>query len=222
MSLAYSTMVSLAESAHDFQLPDTDGKQYTLDNFRDKKVLVIIFMCNHCPYVKAVLSRLIELQNETRNLGVQFVGINSNDAARYPDDSLENMKLTVKEKKIPFPYLFDESQQTAKTFDVVCTPDIFVYGEKRTLLYRGRIDDNWEHPEKITKKDLKDAIGLILAGREVPGKVKALVEGLELIPPLPLRPIELRLEGVCDAVQQAEAGMTKNVVEAAGGFATLP
>ena len=166
----HSTMVPLATAAHPFKLPGADGKVYTLDSFKGRKVLVIIFMCNHCPYVKAVLQRLIDLQNETRDLGVQLVGINANDAARYPDDSLENMQKIAKEKNIPFPYLFDETQETAKTYDAVCTPDIYVYGEERTLMYRGRIDDNWEQPEKVTRRNLREAIDHILAGREVPGE----------------------------------------------------
>ncbi|MFQ5444182.1 MAG: thioredoxin family protein, partial [Nitrospinales bacterium] len=134
---------------------------------KDKKVLVIIFMCNHCPYVKAVLDRLIDLQNETVAKGVQLVGINSNDARRYPDDSMENMKKVVEKKKIPFPYLFDETQETAQAYQAVCTPDIYVYGEKRTLLYRGRVDDSWQEPDKVTQRDLKDAIDRILNDREV-------------------------------------------------------
>lgn len=165
-----STMVPLGTAAHPFKLPGTDGKDYTLDSFKGRKVLVIIFMCNHCPYVKAVLQRLVDLQNETRDLGVQLVGINANDAARYPDDSLENMQKIAKEKNISFPYLFDETQETAKTYDAVCTPDIYVYGEERTLKYRGRIDDNWEQPEKVTRRNLREAIDHILAGREVPGE----------------------------------------------------
>ena len=166
----HSTMVPLGTAAHPFKLPGTDGKEYSLDSFMDRKVLVIIFMCNHCPYVKAVLQRLIDLQNETRDLGVQLVGINANDAARYPDDSMQNMQKIAKEKNISFPYLFDETQQTAQTYDAVCTPDIYVYGEERTLLYRGRIDDNWEQPEKVTRRNLREAIDHILAGREIPGE----------------------------------------------------
>lgn len=170
VALLYSTMAPLGSAAHDFSLPGTDGRQYSLENFEGKKVLVIIFMCNHCPYVKAVLPRLIDLQNKFRDRGVQLVGINPNDAVRYPDDSMGNMKKIAAQKKVSFPYLFDESQETAKSYDAVCTPDIFVYGEKRTLLYRGRVDDNWQEPDKATQKDLENAINLILAGQEVTGE----------------------------------------------------
>ncbi|GJL77212.1 MAG: thioredoxin family protein [Nitrospinaceae bacterium] len=167
MALMHSTMVPLREPAHEFSLPGVDGRQYTLDSFKNKRILVVIFMCNHCPYVKAVLSRLIDLQNQMAAEGVQLVGINSNDATRYPDDSLENMKKISEEKKIPFPYLFDETQEIAKAYDAVCTPDIYVYGEDRTLLYRGRIDDNWEVPEKVTRTDLKEAVEAALAGEKI-------------------------------------------------------
>ncbi|MEE9258577.1 MAG: thioredoxin family protein [Nitrospinaceae bacterium] len=168
MALTNSTMVPLGTPALDFDLPGVDGKRYSLNSFRDKKVLVIVFMCNHCPYVKAVLQRLIDLQNEISGLGGQLVGINANDASRYPDDSMENMQKISREKNISFPYLFDETQETAKAYDAVCTPDIYTYGEERTLVYRGRIDDNWEHPEKVTTRDLRKAIDHILAKSKVP------------------------------------------------------
>jgi peroxiredoxin len=163
MALLQSTMVPLGESAHDFRLPGADGKEYSLDSFKMCRVLVVIFMCNHCPYVKAVLQRLIDLQNEFPGRAVQLVGINPNDAVRYPDDSVESMRELVQEKNIPFPYLIDETQQVAKAYDAVCTPDIYVYGEDRTLLYRGRIDDNWEKPQAVTRQDMRDAIMNILA-----------------------------------------------------------
>jgi peroxiredoxin len=167
MALTYSTMVDLGSPAHDFDLPGTDGRRYSLASFRDKKALAVIFMCNHCPYVQAVLPRLIDLQNALRERGAQFVGINPNDAARYPDDSFENMRRVARERRISFPYLCDESQETARLYGAVCTPDIFVYGEKRALLYRGRIDDNWREPDKAARRDLRDAIENILTGREV-------------------------------------------------------
>ena len=167
MALMHFTMVPLGEPARPFSLPGVDGKMHTLDSFQDHRILVLIFMCNHCPYVKAVLSRLIDLQNQMADKGVQLVGINSNDASRYPDDSMENMKKIAKEKNISFPYLFDETQEIARVYDAVCTPDIYVYGEDRRLLYRGRIDDNWQHPDKVTQQDLKEAIQAVLAGEKI-------------------------------------------------------
>lgn len=160
-------MVPLGTPAPDFSLPGTDGKTYSPSNFGNKNVLVVIFMCNHCPYVKAVLRRLINLQNEYAEKSVQLVGINVNDAKKYPEDSLEKMKELAEKKELPFPYLYDESQESAKAYDAVCTPDIFVYGIERTLKYRGRVDDNWQHPDEITRHDLKDAIEAILADESV-------------------------------------------------------
>jgi peroxiredoxin len=167
MALLHSTMVPLGQAASDFSLPGVDGKKYSLDSFKASRVLVIIFMCNHCPYVKAVISRLNDLQNQLGGRGAQLVGINSNDAVRYSDDSFDNMKKTARDKKISFPYLFDATQETAKAYDAVCTPDIYLYGEARTLLYRGRIDDNWEQSGKVTQRDLYSAMEAALQGKEI-------------------------------------------------------
>jgi peroxiredoxin len=167
MATEHSTMVPLGTPASDFSLPGTNNKTYSLESFKDKEVLVVIFMCNHCPYVKAVLRRLINLQNEYAERSVQFLGINSNDSKKYPDDSPVNMKELAEKKQLPFPYLFDASQEVAKAYDAVCTPDIYVYGEVRKLLYRGRVDDNWQHPDEITRHDLKEAIEAILARQPV-------------------------------------------------------
>lgn len=151
-------------SARDFSLPGADRKTYTLESFKTAKVLVVIFMCNHCPYVLAVLERLNALAEEFKDQGVQFIGINANDATTYPDDSFENMqKLPVK-----FPYLYDEDQLTATRYHAVCTPDIFVYDGNRKLKYHGRIDNNWKEPEKVTKRELAAAIEKILKGEDIP------------------------------------------------------
>ena len=170
MALLHSTMVPLGTATIDFRLPGIDGTEYSLDNFVENKVLVIIFMCNHCPYVKAVIQRLIGLQEETLSQGVRLVGINCNDAQKYPDDSFDSMQNVAMEWGMNFSYLFDESQTVAKKYDAVCTPDIYVYGKEKKLLYRGRIDNNWENVEQVTQRDLKQAIDCILAGQEVPAK----------------------------------------------------
>ena len=167
MALLESTMPPLGTPAHDFSLFGVDSKTHALKNYSKKIVLVIIFMCNHCPYVKAVLKRIIDLQNDFLGRGVQFIGINPNDAIRYPDDSLENMKIIAKENNFSFPYLVDPSQETARLYDAVCTPDLYVYGKDRKLVYRGRIDDNWEHSKKVTQSDLKLALENILTGQPV-------------------------------------------------------
>ncbi len=162
-----STAENIGNDLIDFDLPATDGKTYSPSDFNDKNALIIIFMCNHCPYVKAVVSRLNELQENFSNEGVQFVGINSNDAATYPEDSFDNMKLFAKERGIVFPYLYDETQDVARAYDAVCTPDIYVYDKQRKLRYRGRLDDNWKDETSVTSKDLEKAIMLILAGKEI-------------------------------------------------------
>ncbi len=167
MALLESTMPPLGTPAHDFSLCGVDNKTHSLKNYSKKIILVIIFMCNHCPYVKAVLKRIIDLQNEFLGRGVHFIGINPNDAIHHPDDSLENMKIIAKENNFLFPYLVDPNQETAKLYDAVCTPDLYVYGKDRKLVYRGRIDDNWEHPKKVTRSDLKLALENILTGQSV-------------------------------------------------------
>ena len=170
MALLKSTMPPLGTSAYDFLLDGIDGKTHSLESYSEKEIIVIIFMCNHCPYVKAVLKRIIALQNEFIDRGVQFIGINSNDATRYPDDSLENMKIIAKENDFSFPYLIDPSQEVAKSYDAVCTPDLYVYGKNRKLVYRGRIDDNWEDSEKVTQQDLKLALENILSQEVITSK----------------------------------------------------
>lgn len=166
MSLTYSQTIPFGSIAPDFSLPGVDEKTYSLQNLKGKKALVIIFMCNHCPYVKAGISRLIALQNEFGATDIQFVGINSNDAQNYPDDNFENMKKFTIERGINFPYLHDESQEIAKKYNAVCTPDIFVYDENFSLFYHGRIDDNWQNPEKVTRRELAEALKSLLSGEK--------------------------------------------------------
>ncbi|MFH1375299.1 MAG: thioredoxin family protein [Patescibacteria group bacterium] len=150
--------------APDFSLPATDGQTYSLKDFQKAKVLVVIFMCNHCPYVKAVLDRLNKLATDFKDRGVAFVGINSNESENYPEDSFEKMK----ELQLNFPYLHDESQEVATRYHAVCTPDIFVYNAARELKYHGRTDDNWQAPEKVTKRELSEALEKILQGENIP------------------------------------------------------
>lgn len=151
-------------AARDFTLPGCDGRDYSLADFADAKVLVVMFICNHCPYVLAVKDRLNELHAEFKDRGVAFVAINANDAEAYPDDAFDKMPAL----GLNFPYLFDEDQLTATRYHAVCTPDIFVYDAERKLAYHGRIDDNWKEPEKVTKRELADAIQKTLAGEVIP------------------------------------------------------
>jgi len=163
-----STTISLGTKADDFDLPGTDGKNYSLDSFKDAKGLVIAFICNHCPYAQAAWPLLTNLADIFRNKKISFVGINPNDEDLYPEDSFEVMKEKMSEWNINFPYLRDESQEVAKKYGAVCTPDIFVYDENRKLYYHGRINDNWQEPEKVAKEELKEAITSLLEGNPAP------------------------------------------------------
>lgn len=151
----------------DFSLKGTDGKIYSPNDFRESKILIIIFICNHCPYVKAVADRFTEFQEKYRDRGVSLIGINPNDPEEYPEDSYENMKLFAVKHKFNFPYLADETQETARSYEAVCTPDIFVYDKNRILKYRGRLDDNWKDESKVTSKDLEKAVELLLNEKEI-------------------------------------------------------
>ncbi len=166
MVLTKSLHELLGMEAPDFSLPGTDDAVRSLTGYGSEKLLVIIFMCNHCPYVQAVLPRLNALSKEYAGQNVQFVGINSNDASQYPEDSFASMKLV----DISFPYLFDENQEVAKSYGAVCTPDIFVFDENRVLMYHGRVDDNWQDAESVENEDLKEAIRILLAGGTVPAE----------------------------------------------------
>jgi peroxiredoxin len=167
MALLHGNPVRLNTPAIDFSLKSVDGKTYSLKDFENRKILVIIFMCNHCPYVKAVTGRFVRFQAEYGAKGVQLIGINPNDTDAYPEDSYPNMKIFADEREINFPYLFDETQETATKYDAVCTPDIYVYDEKRLLRYRGRFDDNWQEEGKVTAKDLKKAVDSLLEGGKI-------------------------------------------------------
>ncbi len=162
-----SSAAQLGSPSPDFSLPGTDGKTYTLASFKSSKVLVVMFICNHCPYVQAVEDRLIALAKSFDPKNAQFVAISSNDATRYPDDSFEAMKAKSIEKGYPFPYLYDESQKVAKAYDAVCTPDLYVFDESRALTYRGRLDDSWKDPSKVEHQELKAAIESALTGAEL-------------------------------------------------------
>ena len=135
------TQVVLDTQAAEFRLPATDGKTYALDDVAGEKGTVVVFICNHCPYVKAVIDRMVADARVLMSEGVGFAAICSNDAASYPEDSFENMKRFAKAHDFPFPYLHDETQTVARAYRAVCTPDFFVYNADRKLKYRGRLDE---------------------------------------------------------------------------------
>ena len=163
-----STMLPLGTQAPDFTLTNTDGNRVSLSDFRDKKALVIIFMCNHCPYVKHVAPELTRVSNEFRPKGVGFIGISSNDVVAHPEDSPEMMKVEAAKQGYKFPYLYDADQSVAMAYNAACTPDIFVFDSSNRLVYRGQLDDSRPKSDKpLTGKDLRTALDCILAGKQV-------------------------------------------------------
>lgn len=170
MALTYSqvpTEKELGSEAPSFWLPGVDGRMHALEDYKKSKAIVIIFMCNHCPYVIAVQGRINQLAKEYSARGVALIGINSNDAVKYPADSLEAMKLRAQEEGFSFDYLFDETQEVARSYGAVCTPDPFVFenvGGRFLLRYHGRIDDNWKEEARVTERELAAALDAILSG----------------------------------------------------------
>ena len=147
------------QAAIDFSLPDVNGKQRTLEECRGEKGLLLMFICNHCPYVKAIQQRLVNDMAELQELGINSVAIMSNDTTQYEEDSPENMKKIAEEFKFPFPYLLDATQSVAKQYGAVCTPDFFGYNSNLELQYRGRLDaSRKEHITGDMKRDLVDAM----------------------------------------------------------------
>ncbi len=160
--------LQIGEKGPDFRLPGVNGKDVSIADFSASPVLVVMFTCNHCPYVQAYEDRLIALQAEYAAKGVSFVAINANDVSRYPEDSFKKMVERAKKKHFNFPYLRDEKQAVVSMYGAEYTPEIFVLDRERTLRYTGRIDDNWKDAGGVTRRDLKDAIDALLAGRPVP------------------------------------------------------
>jgi thiol-disulfide isomerase/thioredoxin len=159
--------LELEESAPVFKdLLSVNGKRYSLSSFADSPVLVVIFTCNHCPYVKAYEERIVTIQRDYANKGVQFVGINSNDEKSYPEDSYPEMVKRAKERGFNFPYLRDADQVAATDYGAVCTPHVFVFDKDRMLRYRGRIDDSKE-PTRVTTHDLRNALDDLVSGKPV-------------------------------------------------------
>jgi peroxiredoxin len=168
MSLTPSTMLPLGTTAPDFRLPDTDDKTVALADFKSAPALLVIFMCNHCPFVKHIRQGLAQLGRDYLPKGVAIVTINSNDVAKYPDDSPAKMKEEVKSAGYQFPYLYDETQAVAKAYQAACTPDIYVFDGQQKLVYRGQFDDSRPGNGKpVTGKDLRAALDAVLAGNFV-------------------------------------------------------
>lgn len=169
MALTPSTMLSLGTDALDFRLSDTNGKTVSLADFKNAPALLVMFVCNHCPYVKHLRQALAQLGRDYQPKGVGIVAINSNDVATYPADSPAKMKEEVQSAGYTFPYLFDETQAVAKAYRAACTPDIFLFDSRHKLVYRGQFDDSRPgNGRPVTGKDLRAALDAVLAGRPVP------------------------------------------------------
>ena len=168
MVMTASTMLPLGMSAPDFNLPDIKGDMVSLADFKESPALLVIFMCNHCPFVKHVLHVMVDLIKEYQAKGVAVVGINSNDVANFPEDSSEKMAKVAKKAGFTFSYLFDQSQEVAKAYHAACTPDLFLFDKERRLVYRGQMDDSRPGSEiPVTGVDLIRAMDAVLAGRNI-------------------------------------------------------
>ena len=168
MALTPSNMLDLGTPAPHFRLPNTQGRLLSPDDFKDAKALLVVFMCNHCPYVKHIRSALAAFVREYQPKGLAMVGINANDAANYPDDSPEKMVDEVAAAGYSFHYLYDETQETAKAYRAACTPDFFLFDKERKLVYRGQFDDSRPgNNVPLTGKDLREAVDAALAGKPV-------------------------------------------------------
>lgn len=164
-----STMLPLGSTMPDFQLPDPSGKLVSSESFRNAPASLVVFMCNHCPYVKHIKPTLAEVTGQLLDKGVAVVGINSNDAERYPDDSPQAMAEDIKELGYAFPYLVDDSQEVAKAFRAACTPDFFLFDGEHRLVYRGQFDDSRPGNDlPVTGDDLIAAVEAVLEGKPGP------------------------------------------------------
>ena len=167
MVLTPSNMLPIGTKAPGFKLWDViSDKHLSLHELKSDIATVIMFICNHCPYVKHVQKGLVELANDYIPKGISFIAICSNDTENYPDDSPENMKAVAKRLGYPFPYLFDESQAIARAYDATCTPDFYIFDEELRCVYRGQMDDSRPGNEKpVTGRDIRDALDHILSGK---------------------------------------------------------
>lgn len=166
MVMTASQMLELGSPAPDFRLPDAHGQEVSLDDYPDAKGYLVVFMCNHCPFVRHIRGELAALGTELPARGIVMVGINSNDAEGYPDDSPARMVAEAETYGYTFPYLVDESQAVAKAYRAACTPDFFLFDADKTLVYRGQLDGSRpSNGEPVTGEDLRGAVDALLVGQ---------------------------------------------------------
>ncbi len=163
---ASGSKLALGEKAPYFSLRGTDGRIHTISDYTDKRSLVVVFTCNHCPYAQAYEQRLISLANRYQPRGAQFITICANDANGYPEDDFPHMVEKASSLKLPFPYLHDESQITARAYDAACTPEVYVFNEERSLCYHGAVDNNHKDATQVTAHYLADALDAVLSGEQ--------------------------------------------------------
>jgi peroxiredoxin len=159
--------LKISSVAPDFNLTGIDGNNYSLSHFNGGKGFIIIFSCNHCPYVRAYENRIKKIQSDYSQKGVSLFAINSNDSDQYEDDSFENMKTRAVEMGFNFPYLRDEDQTVAKAYGASHTPEIFLFNNQRKLVFHGKIDDNWRDETKVNFTYLRNAIEELIDGKEI-------------------------------------------------------
>jgi peroxiredoxin len=173
MALTPSTMLPLGTPAPDFALPDPAGRLVALADFQDAPGLVVVFMCNHCPYVRHLRGGLAQFGRDVQARGLAMVGISANDALNYPEDAPAKMAAEARAAGYTFPYLFDESQAVAKAYRAACTPDFYLFDAERRLVYRGQFDDSRPGNGKpVTGRDLRAAVESLLAGQTVASEQK--------------------------------------------------
>lgn len=164
-----STMLPLGTIAPDFTLLNVDGREVSRDDFRGAPAMLVIFMCNHCPYVIHIADQLAQLTAEYMARGVAIIGINANDSTMYPADSPEQMVHEAEQRGYMFPYLYDETQEVAKAYRAACTPDFFLFDRNQRLVYRGQMDESRPKTGTVpTGKDLRMALNAVLSGQSVP------------------------------------------------------
>ncbi len=163
-----SETIKIMERAPDFRdLPGVDGREYSLETFKEAKALVVVFSCNHCPYVQAYEDRMMAFHREFAGKGVAFVAINSNEIEHYPEDGFDEMVKRTKKKGFLFPYLRDEDQSVATAYGATHTPEFFVFDAERKLRYHGRFDDNWQDPSQVKNQYVREAVEALLVGASV-------------------------------------------------------
>ncbi len=168
MAQVESNMMELGTKAPAFSLPDVvSGKTISLSEVKSNIATVVVFICNHCPFVKHINSKLVEVANKYQSQGVQFIAISSNNIETHPQDGPEFMKQTAKENSYPFPYLYDATQEVAKAYKAACTPDFFMFDGDLMCVYRGQFDDSRPNKGEATGEDLSAALDAVIAGEKV-------------------------------------------------------